>query len=121
MNIVCLQIFVPDASRHHGKVTYEWLLEQRRGLVASNSAFRAGRFRPPRPATRASSVAMIAGGGRSSSDDGRPPAGYSRGGLHLVYAKLPKSASPPRLLKPFCSSPRWRPISFRPCPAAAPD
>jgi PII-like signaling protein len=42
MNAVCLQVFVSEASRHQGKLTYEWLLDaaQRQG-VAGGSAFRA--------------------------------------------------------------------------------
>ncbi|MCL5059364.1 MAG: DUF190 domain-containing protein [Candidatus Thermoplasmatota archaeon] len=30
MNAVCLQVFVSEASRHHGKLTYEWLLDAAR-------------------------------------------------------------------------------------------
>lgn len=42
MNAVCLQIFVTEASRHHGKPTYAWLLDTAQGLgVAGGSAFRA--------------------------------------------------------------------------------
>ena len=42
MNTVCLQIFVSEASRHHGKLTYEWLLDAAQGLgVTGGSAFRA--------------------------------------------------------------------------------
>jgi PII-like signaling protein len=42
MNIVCLQIFVTESSRHHGKLTYEWLLDtaQRIGITGG-SAFQA--------------------------------------------------------------------------------
>jgi PII-like signaling protein len=42
MNVVCLQVFVSEASRHHGKLTYEWLLDvaQRIG-IGGGSAFRA--------------------------------------------------------------------------------
>jgi len=40
MNTVCLQVFVSEASRHHGKLTYEWLLDAAQGLgVAGGSAF----------------------------------------------------------------------------------
>jgi len=42
MNTLCLQVFVSEASRHHGKLTYEWLLDaaQQHG-VSGGSAFRA--------------------------------------------------------------------------------
>ena len=42
MNAVCLQVFVSEASRHHGKLTYEWLLDAAQGMgIAGGSAFRA--------------------------------------------------------------------------------
>jgi len=42
MNAVCLQVFVSEASRHHGKLTYEWLLDTAQELgIAGGSAFRA--------------------------------------------------------------------------------
>lgn len=42
MNVVCLQVFVSEASRHHGKLTYEWLLDTAQALgIAGGSAFRA--------------------------------------------------------------------------------
>ena len=42
MNAVCLQVFVSEASRHHGKLTYEWLLDTAQGLgIAGGSAFRS--------------------------------------------------------------------------------
>jgi PII-like signaling protein len=42
MSTVCLQVFVSEASRHHGKLTYEWLLDTAQGLgIAGGSAFRA--------------------------------------------------------------------------------
>ena len=42
MNAVCLQVFVSESSRHHGKLTYEWLLDAARALgVSGGSAFRA--------------------------------------------------------------------------------
>ena len=42
MNVVCLQVFVSEASRHHGKLTYEWLLDAAQGLgIAGGSAFRS--------------------------------------------------------------------------------
>ncbi len=42
MNVVCLQVFVSEACRHHGKLTYEWLLDAAQELgVAGGSAFGA--------------------------------------------------------------------------------
>lgn len=42
MSTVCLQIFVTEASRHHGKLTYEWLLDAAQELgIAGGSAFGA--------------------------------------------------------------------------------
>ncbi len=42
MSTVCLQIFVTEASRHHGKLTYEWLLDAAQQLgIAGGSAFGA--------------------------------------------------------------------------------
>jgi hypothetical protein len=42
MSMICLQVFVSEASRHHGKLTYEWLLDRAQGLgVPGGSAFRA--------------------------------------------------------------------------------
>jgi hypothetical protein len=41
-NVVCLQVFVSEASRHHGKLTYEWLLDAARALgVNGGSVFRS--------------------------------------------------------------------------------
>jgi hypothetical protein len=42
MNVVCLQVFVSEASRHHGRLTYEWLLDRAQRLgVQGGSAFRS--------------------------------------------------------------------------------
>lgn len=42
MNAVCLQVFVLEASRHHGKPTYEWLLDAAQALgIDGGSVFRA--------------------------------------------------------------------------------
>lgn len=42
MNIVCLQVFVSEASHHHSKLTYEWLLDMAQEMgVSGGSAFRA--------------------------------------------------------------------------------
>lgn len=42
MNVVCLQVFMSESGRHHGKLTYEWLLDAAQGIgVSGGSAFRA--------------------------------------------------------------------------------
>lgn len=42
MQGVYLRFYVQESSRHHGKLTYEWLLEQARALgIQGGSAFRA--------------------------------------------------------------------------------
>jgi len=42
MNAISLRVFVSEASRHHGKLTYEWLLDEAQKLdVSGGSAFRA--------------------------------------------------------------------------------
>lgn len=42
MNAVCLQVFVSEANRHHGKLTYEWLLDTAQELgIGGGSAFLA--------------------------------------------------------------------------------
>ena len=42
MNTVCLRVFVSESSRHHGKLTYAWLLDTAQTLgVPGGSAFRA--------------------------------------------------------------------------------
>lgn len=42
MNTVCLQLFVSESSRQHGKLTYLWLLDAAQALgIAGGSAFRS--------------------------------------------------------------------------------
>ena len=42
MNVVCLQVFVTESQRHHGKLVYQWLLDMAREMgVSGGSAFRA--------------------------------------------------------------------------------
>ncbi len=42
MNTICLQVFVTEAHRHHGKLTYEWLLDTAQAMgIGGGSAFRA--------------------------------------------------------------------------------
>ena len=39
---VCLQLFVTEAHRHHGKLTYEWLLDQAQAAgIQGGSAFQS--------------------------------------------------------------------------------
>ena len=42
MNAICLQLFVTEAHRHHGKLTYEWLLDQAQAAgIQGGSAFQS--------------------------------------------------------------------------------
>jgi PII-like signaling protein len=42
MNTICLQVFVTEAHHHHGKLTYEWLLDTAQAMgIGGGSAFRA--------------------------------------------------------------------------------
>lgn len=42
MNAISLRVFVSESSRHHGRLTYEWLLDEAQKLdVSGGSAFRA--------------------------------------------------------------------------------
>lgn len=42
MNVVCLQIFVTEASRHNGKLIHEWLLDTAQAIgISGGSAFQA--------------------------------------------------------------------------------
>ena len=42
MNAVCLQLFVTEAHRHHGKLTYEWLLDAAQAAgIPGGSAFQS--------------------------------------------------------------------------------
>lgn len=81
MKVVCLQVFVSEASRHHGKLTYEWLLDAAQGLgIAGGSAFLA-----------------LAGFGRH----GRHDAGFFElaGELPVVVEFFVESAMADRMLK----------------------
>jgi PII-like signaling protein len=81
MNVVCLQVFVTEANRHHGKLTYEWLLDAAQELgVAGGSAFRS-----------------LAGFGRH----GRHDAGFFElaGELPVVVEFFVESAMADQLLK----------------------
>jgi PII-like signaling protein len=42
MNAACLQLFVTEAHRHHGKLTYEWLLDAAQAAgIKGGSAFQS--------------------------------------------------------------------------------
>jgi PII-like signaling protein len=81
MNVVCLQVFVSEASRHHGKLTYEWLLDAAQEIgISGGSAFLA-----------------LAGFGRQ----GRHDAGFFElaGDLPVVVEFFVDEAMADRLLK----------------------
>jgi hypothetical protein len=86
MNVVCLQVFVSEASRHHGKLTYEWLLDAAQGLgIAGGSAFRS-----------------VAGFGRH----GRHDAGFFElaGDLPVVVEFFVESAMADQMLKAIAAA-----------------
>ena len=100
MSTVCLRVFVSESSRHQGKLTYEWLLDEAQRLgISGGSAFRA-----------------LAGFGRHGRHDegffelaGELPvvvefflessiaelllASISQAGLKLIYAQFPAEIS----------------------------
>lgn len=42
MQGICLKFFVNESQRHHGKLLYEWLLEQAKGMgIGGGTALRA--------------------------------------------------------------------------------
>ena len=42
MQGICLKFFVNESQRHHGKLLYEWLLEQAKGMgIGGGTAIRA--------------------------------------------------------------------------------
>lgn len=42
MQGICLKFFVSESQRHHGKLLYEWLLEQAKGMgIGGGTAIRA--------------------------------------------------------------------------------
>ncbi|MHB1592442.1 MAG: DUF190 domain-containing protein [Sulfuricella sp.] len=42
MQGICLKFFVSESQRHHGKLLYEWLLEQAKGIgIGGGTAIRA--------------------------------------------------------------------------------
>ena len=96
MNVVCLQIFVTESSRHHGKLTYEWLLDKAQSLsIAGGSAFQsiAGYGRHGRHDANFFELAgelpvVVQFFGEAALADALLQA-IADEGLKLVYAKLP--------------------------------
>lgn len=42
MQGICLKFFISESQRHHGKLLYEWLLEQAKGMgIGGGTAIRA--------------------------------------------------------------------------------
>lgn len=42
MSAICLRVYLSESSRHHGKLAYEWLLDEAQSIgVSGGSAFRA--------------------------------------------------------------------------------
>lgn len=96
MNSVCLQIFVTESQRHHGKLVYEWLLDlaQRAG-VPGGSAFRAlagfGRHHRHDAAffELAGDVPVVVEFFVDDAGADRLLQAVAEAGLRLVYARLP--------------------------------
>ena len=96
MNVVCLQVFVTEASRHHGKLTYEWLLDSAQRIgIAGGSAFQsvAGYGRHGRHDAGFFELAgelpvVVQFFGEAALTDALLQA-IADEGLKLVYAKLP--------------------------------
>jgi PII-like signaling protein len=96
MSTVCLQVFVSEASRHHGRLTYEWLLDTAQGLgVGGGSAFRAvaGFGRHGRHDASffelAGDVPVVVEFFVGSEMADRLLKAIAETGLQLVYARLP--------------------------------
>ncbi len=96
MNVVCLQVFVTESSRHHGRLTYEWLLDQAQALgIGGGSAFQsiAGYGRHGRHDAGFFELAgelpvVVQFFGEDAALDALLHA-VAEAGLKLVYAKLP--------------------------------
>ncbi len=96
MNSVCLQIFVTESQRHHGKLVYEWLLDLAQASgVAGGSAFRAlagfGRHRRHDAAffELAGDVPVVVEFFVDDAEADRLLQAVGEAGLRLVYARLP--------------------------------
>lgn len=96
MSTVCLQVFVTEASRHHGKLTYEWLLDAAQAAgIGGGSAFQsvAGYGRHGRHDAGFFELAgelpvIVQFFGEAAAIDHLLQS-VSDAGLKLVYAKLP--------------------------------
>lgn len=96
MNVVCLQVFVSESGRHHGKLTYEWLLDTAQRLgISGGSAFLAlaGFGRHHRHDAGffelAGELPVVVEFFVESSQADRMLQAIAEAGLRLVYAKLP--------------------------------
>ena len=96
MNTVCLQVFVSESSRHHGKLTYEWLLDAAQELgIAGGSAFGAlaGFGRHGRHDAGffelAGELPVVVEFFAEAAIADQLPKRIADAGLKLVYAKLP--------------------------------
>ncbi len=96
MNAICLQVFVSEASRHHGRLTYEWLLDTAQELgVSGGSAFRAlaGFGRHGRHDVGffelAGELPVVVEFFADAATTDRILNAIAAAGLQLVYAKLP--------------------------------
>ena len=97
MNSVCLQIFVTESSRHHGKLTYEWLLDSAQGLgIAGGSAFlalagfgRHGRHHDAGFFELAGELPVVVEFFVEAAMADQLLKIVAESGLHLVYTRLP--------------------------------
>ncbi|MEQ1593137.1 MAG: DUF190 domain-containing protein [Thiobacillaceae bacterium] len=97
MNMICLQCFVSEAERHHGKLAYEWLLDlAREHGFAGGTAFRAlagfGRHGQHHDAgffELAGSLPVVVEFFVDDAAADQYLALIGQAGLKLVYAKLP--------------------------------
>ena len=97
MNVVCLQVFVSEASRHHGKLTYEWLLDAAQQLgIGGGSAFQAlagfgrhGRHHDAGFFELAGELPVVVEFFVESEMADRLLRAIAEAGLKLIYARLP--------------------------------
>jgi uncharacterized protein len=96
MNVVCLQVFVTESARHHGKLIYEWLLDLAQQMgVPGGSAFRSlagfGRHRRHDAGffELAGEVPVVVEFFVDEAMADRLLKAVSDAGLNLVFARLP--------------------------------
>ena len=97
MQGVYLKFYVQESARHHGKLTYEWLLEQARALgIQGGSAFRAiagfgrhGHLHEEHFFELAGEVPVQVGFAVKAEDAERLLALVADAGLQLFYLRLP--------------------------------